>query len=469
MNRRHKSPLQSSDRTGFPPRVGRLLRCEIIPLWLCVGLCVSGCVSTTWCQSLGGSPDEGQQPQEAAPVAPGQLVESTRPSPSLAAGPCFELNLGPLQAPTLPQGTNSPVLPPTVAPCVKFQHGQVNTSSTAKLNGSVTVVLPGLNDWVRGEKKDPGQLRLYLAGRMLSDAAPALINLSQDYVNFDLKLNPDDRSLWVQIMTEARRQPSHRIPVSVGLLNEKQEPFDSAIYLAFAVYPWYTPGVLALLVALLVALIWAGARSNLLRDTVAEAPPRPGRRAFSLGRVQMAVWFYLVVAAYLYIWLITGEHNTPTASVLTLLGISAGTGLAATFVDSSKATSSGNQRAALESQKKALETRTGQIRKIEPAEGSALYNDLQEKLTELAKVEADILGLPVVAAPVSKGFVSDVLGGRDDMSFHRFQIAAWTAVLALIFVASVYADLAMPNFDPALLGLMGISSGTYLGFKFPEK
>ena len=26
----------------------------------------------------------------------------------------------------------------------------------------------------------------------------------------------------------------------------------------------------------------------------------------------------------------------------------------------------------------------------------------------------------------------------------------------------------MPEFDASLLGLMGISSGTYVGFKFPE-
>ncbi len=49
----------------------------------------------------------------------------------------------------------------------------------------------------RGYPHDPNQLRLYLAGRMLPDAVPSLINRSQDYENFDLKLNPDDRDLWV--------------------------------------------------------------------------------------------------------------------------------------------------------------------------------------------------------------------------------------------------------------------------------
>jgi len=40
---------------------------------------------------------------------------------------------------------------------------------------------------------------------------------------------------------------------------------------------------------------------------------------------------------------------------------------------------------------------------------------------------------------------------------------------AVILVSSVYNNLAMPEFSATLLGLMGISSGTYIGFKFPEQ
>ena len=54
------------------------------------------------------------------------------------------------------------------------------------------------------------------------------------------------------------------------------------------------------------------------------------------------------------------------------------------------------------------------------------------------------------------------------ISLHRFQMFVWTIVLGLIFVVSVYHGLEMPEFSAGLLGLMGISSGTYLGFKVPE-
>jgi hypothetical protein len=70
--------------------------------------------------------------------------------------------------------------------------------------------------------------------------------------------------------------------------------------------------------------------------------------------------------------------------------------------------------------------------------------------------------------PSSKGFL-DILKDGDGLSFHRFQIAVWTVVLGFVFIKSAFLDLVMPEFDTTLLGLMGISSGTYIGFKFPEK
>ena len=48
-------------------------------------------------------------------------------------------------------------------------------------------------------------------------------------------------------------------------------------------------------------------------------------------------------------------------------------------------------------------------------------------------------------------------------------MATWTVILVIIFVASVWKDYAMPTFSGNVLALMGISGGTYVGFKFKEK
>ena len=64
--------------------------------------------------------------------------------------------------------------------------------------------------------------------------------------------------------------------------------------------------------------------------------------------------------------------------------------------------------------------------------------------------------------------LSDKEGEREVVSFHRFQILVWTLVLGITFVVQVWRHLAMPEFGGTLLGLMGVSAGTYIGFKFPK-
>jgi hypothetical protein len=72
-------------------------------------------------------------------------------------------------------------------------------------------------------------------------------------------------------------------------------------------------------------------------------------------------------------------------------------------------------------------------------------------------------------AQQSEGLLVDLLTDIHGYSFHRVQLLIWTVVLAVLFCTSVLHRLIMPDFDGTLLTLMGLSSGTYLGFKLPEK
>ena len=51
---------------------------------------------------------------------------------------------------------------------------------------------------------------------------------------------------------------------------------------------------------------------------------------------------------------------------------------------------------------------------------------------------------------------------------HRLQFIVWTLALAAVFVVTVWRTVGMPDFDATMLGLMGITSGTYVGLKLPE-
>jgi hypothetical protein len=63
----------------------------------------------------------------------------------------------------------------------------------------------------------------------------------------------------------------------------------------------------------------------------------------------------------------------------------------------------------------------------------------------------------------------ELLSDENGVSFHRLQIAVWTIVLAAVFIRAGLTDILMPAFNATLLGLLGISSGSYIGFKFPER
>ena len=67
----------------------------------------------------------------------------------------------------------------------------------------------------------------------------------------------------------------------------------------------------------------------------------------------------------------------------------------------------------------------------------------------------------------SKGFWKDITGGNA-VSLHRVQMMAWNAVLIFVFVVQVVTKMTIPDFNTTLLGLLGLSAGTYVGFKFPE-
>jgi hypothetical protein len=348
---------------------------------------------------------------------------------------------------------------------------KVDIDATIGRGESVTVPIRGLYTWANQNGNDPRSLRLFLGGQMLANHSPSLIQVEQGYVKFQLSTiseDGDEKKAWIQILNEARRQPGHEIPISVGVAHK--QPFPTNEFIEFEVEPSYSWMVKLSLAGLLLSLILLGWRSDLLRDTSGGRPIPPARAPLSLAKVQMAWWFYLVIAAYLFIWIVTKEINALNATSLTLIGISAGTGLAAIFVDQQKLAAEENTRLALQSEQSTMQTRIAELTHAgPPAAGSAENAELQTRQTRLAEIIALLAKNPAVRpVAVGKG-LKDLITDGDGVSFHKFQIVVWTLVLGFVFMRSVARDLVMPDFDTTLLGLMGISSGTYIGFKFPEK
>ena len=161
-------------------------------------------------------------------------------------------------------------------------------------------------------------------------------------------------------------------------------------------------------VALWIALGYLGCKSGMLRDDGNQGASLKSR-TFSLGRVQMAWWFGIIMSSYIFLWAMTREIPTLGSQALLLMGISGVTGLTSAGLNAGK--------------------------------------DL----------------------PVSSGnFFEDLLTDAYGVTLHRFQMLAITVILGVMFLIHVVTSLSMPDFDGTLLSLMGIAGGTYVGFKVPE-
>jgi hypothetical protein len=369
----------------------------------------------------------------------------------------------------------SPSPTPAPAPRVTAVQGHL------ELDNVVVVEIDHLSEWAA--KNDPSKLVPYLNGRAIRGNYPEEIHASKNHLHFHLRITPENKATWVDLLGEP---PGTQRPVAFSVGPENQAPFDSVFDQSnrlplTVISPWY--GVIALLVVLLtlILFLWLSRTTNLIREP---GPcPAPGKlRPYNLGRTQMAFWFFLIYVSYLVIWLVTDALDTITPSLLGLMGISAGTALGEALIDSGKDTTREGQLQDLTAEKQSIEQSIPQLQTqlasanantatvADTTNRDSLNKQLQDNQTRLAQVNLQIPSLtPTASAGVSKGFIPDILSDSNGYSFHRFQIFAWTIVLGIIFVSSVYNNLTMPEFSTTLLGLMGISSGTYIGFKFPEK
>lgn len=278
-------------------------------------------------------------------------------------------------------------------------------SGQLAIGREITVEVQNLSAWAANH--DPQKVVLFLNGRAVKGLYPEEVDRSANKLLFHIRRTPEARVVWNDLFHEPVL--SRRVSLSVGLVDQGafETVFEDDRQVTLTVIPKFAAIVsVALLFGLFIIFVYLARTTNLIRSS-GEGGEVGLRRPYELGRVQMSFWLFIMAISYLYLWLVTGDLNTIGPSHLALTGISAATALGASVVARRKA--------------------------------------------------------------VSQGFLTDILSGTYGYRFHCFQICAWTIVLGLIFVATVYDDLVMPDFSAALLALTGMSAGTYLGFAFLEE
>ncbi|WAL60071.1 hypothetical protein [Thermocoleostomius sinensis] len=320
---------------------------------------------------------------------------------------------------TVPSETRieeSPSLPPLSLKTKAVIAGR-NGNGRVKLGDYIEVEVAGLSNAIRNRSIDPQELVLFLQGYALPDLHGEPVG--EDRLAFQLNRTDESQEVWNSIIGGSTRF-IRKARVSVGFV-EKQafptvEPAPTIDILVLG-SPWlliYIPFLL------LVLFLFFRFGIDGLRDPVQEPNLDKHDQPFSLGRTQMAWWFFLIIASFGFIYSITGDYtNIVTSQAMILLGIGAGTGVGAALIDAI----GGNK----------------------DNDGNVVISNKKEK--------------------VSRNFFQDILADKDGVSFYRFQIFIWTIALGLVFIFEVLKNLKMPEFDSTLLVLQGISAGTYLGFK----
>lgn len=278
-------------------------------------------------------------------------------------------------------------------------------SGQLAIGREITVEVQNLSAWAANH--DTQKVVLFLNGRALKGLYPEQVDLSANKLLFHIRRTPEASVVWNDLFHEPVL--TRRVSLSVGLVDKGafETVFEDDRQVTLTVIPKVAAIVsVALLFGLLIIFVYLARATNLIRSS-GEGGEVGLRRPYELGRVQMSFWLFIIAISYMYLWLVTGDLYTIGPSHLALTGISAATGVGASIV--------GRRRA------------------------------------------------------VSQGFLTDILSGTYGYRFHCFQICAWTLVLGLIFVTTVYDDLVMPNFSATLLTLTGMSAGTYLGFAFLEE
>ena len=153
------------------------------------------------------------------------------------------------------------------------------------------------------------------------------------------------------------------------------------------------------------------------------------------------------------------------------MGISAATAVTAVAMSPGTTNRAESLRAGIEADLASIEASRERIDTAIATATPALAKLLERRRSEQDAARDALVAraASLTAVVPSRGFWRDLVSDdRGGVALDRVQILVWTLVLGIIFLSSVLLELTMPEFSGTLLALMGISSGTYIGFQLPR-
>lgn len=290
----------------------------------------------------------------------------------------------------------------------------------------------------RGFKDLSGNFRLRLGGETFGLLKPEEVascistEKSLYMICFNLRETNKDKDAWLRLL---KNSPLTSVSCDVRLayINsvgaETVLSTDPTLHLRIPLFRWPFWMSFSIIGLCLYVFVRNVRTTEILRDTgitLLNIEPSSQnywlqhRHPLSMARLQMSIWFFIIIGSFVFLWSTTGSLAGVNTTALALMGISGGTTMFSAII---------SQKQEWDSHERMPSGKSGTI------------------LTD---------------------WFIDLLSDNQGITIHRFQMLAWTLVLSIVFINGVITDYAMPVFSTDLLGLMGISSGVYVGLKLKE-
>jgi len=287
-----------------------------------------------------------------------------------------------------------------------------NGPDMVALRDRLTLTVTNLSTLLAQAKSPKKAVVLYINGVALKGIEPEAADTNKNQLRFHLVRTEEARKAWAALLGNPWLKKN--VSVSVGL--EGEVPIETDVE-KFPLVVIRLVGFWFFVAAVGGLTIWLWkkqTRTEMLRDP-GPKPPDGQHRPYSLAKVQMAIWFWLTVTSFLFIYVITYTFDTIPTSVFVLMGISAATGLGAMVQDSGKDPDEGLDK--LEKERREL-----------AAIATATRTPEQDKRLKDVQSLIDWHHQP----PASEGFLKDILTDAQGTSFHRLQMFIWTLVLVYL-------------------------------------
>lgn len=314
---------------------------------------------------------------------------------------------------------------------------------TVLLEDRIKVQVSNLSEAVKQDPRFAEKLVLNLDGYALKGLHGTYV--PPDQLIFQLTHLNESHNEWNAILGNIFNKEKI-VTVAVGCPNGQVIAKSKEVNNSLTIRLWqsWRGFVIFVPLLLLIGFWWVGLPGSVLRNSGISP-----KRAYSLGRSQLALWSYLIFGSFLVIFAVTGDfNNILTPQSLILLGISGVTTLGASILDN---------------------TPEKQLTDQEKLDLQKYLDEYNQPNTTPAQKEVLVKSMNRLEQQ-SQDFFKDILTDpQGQVNLHRFQMLIWTVILGGIFLYEVVINFELPEFGETLLALSGISSSTYLALKSTEK